>query len=232
MKTLGCSREDLQVVASPKGLVYGDIRLFQEQPQGMSVFDIQTNNGPSNIPEIKKMTQCQLLKKPQFVLVVEKEAVFRDLCKCFLHQAVVVTGKGYPDKNTLAFLSCLLESYPHIPVYGLIDSDPYGFQILANYKFGSANNPEYPGIKDIIYTGSKILDFIDTDNTLPLSLNDRKLGFSILKKDWIYNQGLEEWRNEIQLGLFVGIKAELNTAGNSKQIDYVLTMLDAFLSSQ
>lgn len=217
-------------MASPKGLVYGDIRLFQTRPQGLVVIDIKTINGPSNIPEIKKKSQCQLLGNPEFVLVVEKEAVFRDLCTSHFKPSVLVTGKGYPDKNTLAFLNCLLKSYPGIPVFGLIDSDPYGFQILANYKFGSTNNREYPGIQNIIYTGSKILDFLGTNNTLPLSLSDRRLGFSILKKDWIYEQSVEEWRNEIELGLFMGIKAELNTAGSAKQVGYVLKVLDLHLS--
>nr|XP_016479284.1 PREDICTED: meiotic recombination protein SPO11-1-like [Nicotiana tabacum] len=45
-------------------------------------------------------------------------------------------GRGYPDVPTRRFLRLLVDKL-HLPVYCLVDCDPYGFDILTTYKFGS-----------------------------------------------------------------------------------------------
>nr|CAB3493209.1 unnamed protein product [Digitaria exilis] len=70
---------------------------------------------PVSIEAIK-----DLVSVAHYILVVEKETVFQRLANdkfCERNRCIVITL--------------------HLPVYCLVDSDPYGFDILATYKFGS-----------------------------------------------------------------------------------------------
>jgi DNA topoisomerase VI subunit A len=84
----------------------------------------------------------------RFILVVEKEALFRRLCEDRLWESpksrcVIVTGCGQPDLATRAFVRALADAHgPGTPVLGLADSNPYGLAILLAYARGSAARPE------------------------------------------------------------------------------------------
>ena len=63
----------------------------------------------------------------QFILVVEKEGVFRRLVEDKVWAArpcIVLTGCGVPDLATRALLRALADAMPTLPVYGLADSNP------------------------------------------------------------------------------------------------------------
>ena len=51
---------------------------------------------------------------------------------------ILITGRGYPDVATRCFLKHLSDSFGALPVYALVDCNPDGLQILAQYKVGSA----------------------------------------------------------------------------------------------
>ena len=57
---------------------------------------------------------------------------FYDRCPCIL-----ITGCGVPDVATRCCLHTL-RSQLMIPVYGLVDWNPYGAGILAVYKLGES----------------------------------------------------------------------------------------------
>ena len=84
----------------------------------------------------------------RFILVVEKEALFRRLCEDRLWESpksrcVIVTGCGQPDLATRAFVRALADAHgPGTPVLGLADSNPFGLAILLAYARGSAARPE------------------------------------------------------------------------------------------
>jgi DNA topoisomerase VI subunit A len=74
------------------------------------------------------------------VLVIEKDAVFRSLCDAKLWNMaplILVTAQGMPDIATRAFLK---QAYLQLPgqltFHGLVDWNPSGILILANYKCG------------------------------------------------------------------------------------------------
>jgi meiotic recombination protein SPO11 len=83
-----------------------------------------------------------------FVLVVEKECVFRRLAEERLWQrpglrCVIVTGCGFPDHATRAWLRqifCKLKD--GIPVFALTDYNPFGLAIALNYAHGSRASPD------------------------------------------------------------------------------------------
>jgi meiotic recombination protein SPO11 len=79
--------------------------------------------------------------KAKFILVIEKQATYFQLCEyhffdCF--PCILITARGYPDVATRRFLN-ILNVELKIPVFGLFDSDPFGFHIFSVYKCGSQN---------------------------------------------------------------------------------------------
>ncbi|PPD94058.1 hypothetical protein GOBAR_DD08923 [Gossypium barbadense] len=72
-------------------------------------------------------------------VLVEDVKVFQRLENdkfCSKNRCIVITGRGYPDVPTRRFLRLLVDKLC-LPVYCLVDCDPYGFDILATYRFGS-----------------------------------------------------------------------------------------------
>ncbi|GAB4845989.1 hypothetical protein Ancab_024993 [Ancistrocladus abbreviatus] len=92
-----------------------------------------------NEPFYPREEALDIFSVAQYILVVEKESVFQRLaddCFCSTNRCIVITGRGYPDIATRRFLRVLAGKL-HVPVYCLVDSDPYGFDILTTYRFGS-----------------------------------------------------------------------------------------------
>ncbi|KAF4948100.1 hypothetical protein FGADI_9887 [Fusarium gaditjirri] len=94
------------------------------------------------IPTVQSISSVDV-QNIKWVLVVEKDAVFRSLCSsqfwrtCIFGPGVLVTAKGYPDLTTRAFLNFVHAQYPQLPLLGLFDYDPDGVKILRCYRHGS-----------------------------------------------------------------------------------------------
>ena len=161
---IGCTRSNLHVVASDKGLVVGRISFYED---GDFIDCTKMGVGGKAIPPyIDKIEQVE--SDAEFILLVEKEAAYMRmavstisilefaLCGyctdsfpnfCTLNQedrfyqrypCIVITAKGQPDVATRMFLS-RITSELQIPVLALVDSDPYGLKILSVYMSGSKN---------------------------------------------------------------------------------------------
>ena len=71
----------------------------------------------------------------QFILVVEKEGIYNRLSEDRFfdkYPCILVTGKGFPDFSTRALVQTLHHAL-QLPVYGLVDCNPFGVQILNTY---------------------------------------------------------------------------------------------------
>ncbi|XP_078430074.1 spo11/DNA topoisomerase VI, subunit A protein isoform X2 [Wolffia australiana] len=132
---LQCSRHNLNVVPAGKGLMMGWLRFTG----GDRIYDcIKKPNSAYPIPVHVEEIEG-LVSAAQYILVVEKETVFKRLANdkfCSKNRCIVITGRGYPDVSTRRFLKHLVENI-QLPVYCLVDCDPYGIDILMTYKFGS-----------------------------------------------------------------------------------------------
>ncbi|XP_035543141.1 meiotic recombination protein SPO11-1 isoform X2 [Juglans regia] len=130
-----CSRHNLNVVSVGNGLVMGWIRFLE----GGRKFDCincpnMAHPIPVQVEEVK-----DIVSVARFILIVEKESVFQRLANdqfCNANRCIVITGRGYPDIPTRRFLRLLIEKLC-LPAYCLVDCDPYGFDILTTYRFGS-----------------------------------------------------------------------------------------------
>jgi len=134
---IGCTRSNLHVVASDKGLVVGRISFFED---GDFIDCTKMGVGGKAIPPyIDKIENIQ--SDAEFILLVEKEAAYMRMAEDRFYNrypCIVITAKGQPDVATRMFLS-RITSELQIPVLALVDSDPYGLKILSVYMSGSKN---------------------------------------------------------------------------------------------
>ncbi|GKT26963.1 Spo11/DNA topoisomerase VI subunit A like protein [Aduncisulcus paluster] len=87
---------------------------------------------PSLITSISSDASC--------IIVVEKDTVFQHLFEAKIVSqlnAIMVTGRGYPDTVTQSMLYKLTQHLPHLPVFFLVDGDPYGLEIALTYACGT-----------------------------------------------------------------------------------------------
>ena len=134
---IGCTRSNLHVVASDKGLVVGRIQ-FEEDGDYIDCTKMGVG-GKAIPPYIDKIEN--IVSDADFILLVEKEAAYMRMAEDRFYNrypCIVITAKGQPDVATRMFLSRIAAELK-IPVLGLVDSDPYGLKILSVYMSGSKN---------------------------------------------------------------------------------------------
>lgn len=132
---LNVLREDLLILSKEKGKVVGNLVIRS----GDDVIDLsKMGHGAYAIEPTPDLIEF-LDVDAEYVLVVEKDAVFQQLHRYGFwkkHKAILVTSAGQPDRATRRFVRRLSEELK-LPVYVLTDSDPYGFYIYSVFKVGS-----------------------------------------------------------------------------------------------
>ncbi|KNZ45066.1 uncharacterized protein VP01_851g4 [Puccinia sorghi] len=140
-------------IASPRGVLQGDLELVTVADQLVS-----GHGPPVHIPPPCSIKDLRPGHDAQFVLIVEKEAIFHLLVDmdfthdpCLGHSILICEqGMGYPDVATRR-LACQLSEYQEInqrrlPILMLTDCDPHGLGIATVYKFGSRSMSFHPGL--------------------------------------------------------------------------------------
>ncbi|KAF3420677.1 hypothetical protein E2986_02238 [Frieseomelitta varia] len=132
---LNCSPWELNLLPTSKGLAAGELTLTLSDNR---VIDC-TVPGGALIPHIVS-NLISVRTTAKMVLIVEKDAVFQKLleddCTSSL-SCILITGKGYPDVATRMLVKLLSEKL-ELPVYIIVDADPFGMDIMCVYRFGSA----------------------------------------------------------------------------------------------
>ncbi len=132
---LGLLREELLILSKEKGKVVGNMRIRS----GDDVIDLsRMGHGAYAIEPTPDLIEF-IDVDAEFVLVVEKDAVFQQLHRYGFwrkYKAILITSAGQPDRATRRFVRRLSEELK-LPVYVLADSDPYGFYIYSVFKIGS-----------------------------------------------------------------------------------------------
>ncbi|KAG8774083.1 endodeoxyribonuclease [Serendipita sp. 397] len=140
--TFAVTRDELFVRASSKGVFCGSVlSLRLESGTVIAGNDRQ----PTIIPSGDDIQELIIEEDIAWVMVIEKEAVFQTLCRvgftrrnALERPGILLTGKGYPDIATRQMLHKLSTGLPEeIPIFAVVDADPYGVDILVTYAFGS-----------------------------------------------------------------------------------------------
>lgn len=143
---LAVPRAALGVTCSSKGLVAGALTIH-DRGGGPEVDCARAGGGGGHpIPgDTAAIARYDFQTEAAFVLVVEKDTVLARLAQEGLPAAgpcILVTGRGFPDLGTRAFLVALHAACPALPLLGLADWNPSGASILGLYRFGGRGSEE------------------------------------------------------------------------------------------
>ena len=151
-----------------------------------------------------------------FVLIIEKETLFFNLVGNYqffkkFPNAIIITGKGYPDYITKVFITKLFNLVNNIPFIYFGDHDPHGFEIYLNYLFGSIQS-------------SKENNFMCLGNINWIGLSHENIE-AILKFGLIDNEFKKEIYEENN-NLLIDNNDYLNKESVNKQVESGLIKLD------
>ncbi|HUU84289.1 MAG TPA: DNA topoisomerase IV subunit A [Phycisphaerae bacterium] len=218
-------REELHVFASTRGALVGEL-VFVDS--GDTIDATRLGSGGYAIPSIVEPEVIRFKKcKAKFVLHVEKDTVWRRFVEDRFweqHRCILTHGGGQPPRGVRRLLH-RLHNELKLPVYVLLDNDPWGYYIYSVIKQGSINLAFESGrmaIPNAQYIGVSAFDYERfglTDNVkIELDANDVKRAKQIADYPWFKGKG--PWLREIKRLLANGFKMEVE-AMCSKSLSFV-----------
>jgi DNA topoisomerase-6 subunit A len=223
--TLDSLREEMHLYASNRGNLVGPITLIDN---GDTIDCTRMGSAGYSIPSICEPDVIEFKDcKADFILHVEKDTVWRRFAEDKFwkkHNCIVSHGGGQPPRGVRRLLHRLHNDLK-LPVYCLLDNDPWGYYIYSVLKQGSINlafESVRMGIPEAKYIGLRSKDFerCQLSNSVKINLNeqDTKRARQIAEYPWFKDK--KQWQKEIQTMLANGFKLEVESL-ISKDISYV-----------
>lgn len=223
--SLDSMREELHLYAKNAGAMVGPITLVDS---GDTIDCSRMGSGGYSIPSIVEQDIVQFKKNTaKFILHVEKDTVWRRFNEDKFwrkHNCILTHGGGQPPRGVRRMLHRLHYELK-LPVYCLLDNDPWGYYIYSVLKQGSINlayESRRMAIPDARYLGLRSLDYgrcqLSPSVQIKLNEQDIKRARQIAQYPWFLNK--KPWQKEIELMLKNGFKLEVE-ALISKDISYV-----------
>jgi len=223
--SLDSMREELHLYAKNAGAMVGPITLVDS---GDTIDCSRMGSGGYSIPSIVEQDIVQFKKNTaKFILHVEKDTVWRRFNEDKFwrkHNCILTHGGGQPPRGVRRMLHRLHHELK-LPVYCLLDNDPWGYYIYSVIKQGSINlayESRRMAIPDARYLGLRSLDYgrcqLSPSVQIKLNEQDIKRARQIAQYPWFLNK--KPWQKEIELMLKNGFKLEVE-ALISKDISYV-----------
>lgn len=223
--TLNSLREELHLYAQKRGEMVGSITIVDS---GDEIDCTKMGSGGYGIPSIVEPERIQFKNcKAKFILHVEKDTVWQRFNedKFWLkHNCILTHGAGQPPRGVRRMLS-RLHNELELPVYCLLDNDPWGYYIYSVIKQGSINlayESKRMAIPNCFYLGLRSSDYerCELSESVQIKLNDQdvKRAKQIAAYPWFAKK--KEWQKEIQKMISNGFKLEVESL-ISKDISYV-----------
>ena len=223
--TLDTLREDLHIFAKKRGTMVGNITVIDN---GDEIDCRRMGTGGYAIPSICEPNVVEFGKcEADFVLHVEKDTVwsrFNEDRFWEKHNCILTEGSGQPPRGVRRLLH-RLNAELGLPIYCLLDCDPWGHYIYSVIKQGSINlafESRRMAVPDAKYIGIRSHDYerCDLSDDVKIALNDRDRtrANQIAKYPWF--QDRRDWQREIKKMLGNGFKMEVE-ALITKDISYV-----------
>ncbi|GAC1371298.1 MAG: DNA topoisomerase IV subunit A [Polyangiales bacterium] len=217
-------REELHLFANPKGRIVGPLVI---EDSGDEIDLSRLGSGGYAIPSIVEDYVLKIKRSDaEFVLVVEKFAVWARLnedkfwrkTKCIL---MTTEGQGARGARRM------VQRFAHelkIPVYVLVDNDPWGLYIYSVLKQGSISLA-YESMRLALprarFIGLSTFDFqkykLSDDVKIDLEKDDVSRAKQMLAYPWFQ---AKHWQREIHGMLEAGFKMEIEALSN-KGISFV-----------
>jgi DNA topoisomerase-6 subunit A len=135
--SLDLLREDLHLTATSKGVIVGNMKIKDGKDtidltrMGSGGWGVPSNVEPDRI-EIKDVDA-------EYILFIEKDAVWKRFNEDAFwkkNKCIIITGKGQPARAERRLVQRLNKEF-RLPVYALMDADPWGMYIYSVIKQGS-----------------------------------------------------------------------------------------------
>src|ERR671937_245240 len=222
--SLEALREELHVRAENAGSVVGPLVLVDD---GDQVNCARLGKGGYSVPSIVEPEYLQIRRcTADFVLLVEKGTQWNRLSEDKFwrrYNCVLLTGNGQPPRGVRR-LARRLHEERRLPVYVLVDNDPWGYYIYSVVKQGSINlafesqRMAIPKAKFIGFSSADP-DRYGLPRNVGIKLNDKDVNRAkeLMKYKWFQKK---EWQNEIKGMLSTGLKYELDALAN-KDFQYL-----------
>ncbi len=221
----GVIREELHLAAENRGAMVGNI---QFNDSGDDIDCSRMGSGGFAIPSIVEPNRIKFKKcDAKFVLHVEKGTVWQRFNEDKFwkkHNCVLTHGGGQPPRGVRRMLYRMHHELG-LPVYCLLDNDPWGYYIYSVIKQGSINlafESTRMAIPEAKFLGIRSIDLerceLNHNVTIKLNDADRKRAKQIATYPWF--EGKKAWQKEIEKMLKNDFKLEVE-ALISKDISYV-----------
>ncbi|MDR2757551.1 MAG: DNA topoisomerase IV subunit A [Planctomycetaceae bacterium] len=222
---LNSLREELHLAAENKGNMVGNITIVDK---GDEIDCTRMGSGGYGIPSIVEPNIIQFKKcTAKFILHVEKGTVWQRFNEDKFwkkHSCILTHGGGQPPRGVRRLLY-RLHNELKLPIYCLLDNDPWGYYIYSVIKQGSINlafESQRMAIPDAKFLGLCSIDFVrcKLSDSVKISLNDqdRKRAKQIAEYPWFLKK--KDWQKEIATMLTNGFKLEVEALTN-RDISFV-----------
>jgi len=218
-------REELHVFAENKGSIAGNLTVASRG----DVIDLRRMGaGGMSIPSIVEPDVFEFRKcEADFVLHVEKGTVWQRFNEDKFwkdNNCILTHGGGQPPRGVRRLLH-RMHNELKLPVYVLMDNDPWGYYIYSVIKQGSINlafESKRMAVPEARFVGVRSGDFeefeLSDDVKIAIDDKDIKRAKQILNYPWF--QGKKEWEREIAFMLRHGFKMEVESL-LTKSISFV-----------
>ncbi|MDG1360686.1 MAG: DNA topoisomerase IV subunit A [Phycisphaerales bacterium] len=218
-------RENLHVFAKKRGTMVGNITVFDN---GDEINCRRMGTGGYAIPSICEPSVIQFGKcEADFVLHVEKDTVwsrFNEDRFWETHNCILTEGSGQPPRGVRRLLH-RLNTELGLPIYCLLDCDPWGHYIYSVIKQGSINLAYESGrmaVPEAKYLGIRSDDYarcgLSDDVKIELNNRDLERAKQIAAYPWFADRRV--WQKEIKRMISNGFKMEVESL-ITKDISYV-----------
>jgi DNA topoisomerase-6 subunit A len=206
-------REELHLFATGRGSMVGPMTI---RDSGDTIDLRRMGSGGWSVPSIVEEHVVQFGKtEAKYVLLVEKDAVWKRFNEDKFWQrekCIIVTGQGQPPRGVRRLVQ-RMHSELKLPVYVLVDNDPWGFYIYSVLKQGSINlayesmRMAVPAARFIGLSSFDKLTFKLPSN-VAIKMNDQDVARAkqMLAYPWFQ---AKQWQTEIQEMVKSGQKFEL-----------------------
>jgi DNA topoisomerase-6 subunit A len=223
--SLGGLREELHVFAKKRGTMVGNITV---EDNGDEIDCRRMGTGGYAIPSICEPSVIQFKKcDADFVLHVEKDTVwsrFNEDRFWETHNCILTEGSGQPPRGVRRLLHRLNKELG-LPIYCLLDCDPWGHYIYSVIKQGSINlafESQRMAIPDAKFIGIRAEDYdrCELSPDVRIALNDRDITRAKQIAEYPWFKDKRPWQKEIKRLLSNGFKMEVESL-ITKDISYV-----------
>jgi DNA topoisomerase-6 subunit A len=211
-------REELGVHAETKGAMVGPMTIVDD---GDTINLANMGSGGWAVPSIVEPDVIQFKKHTaKYILLIEKGAVWQRFNKDRYwekNKCLIVHGGGQPPRGVRR-LVYRLHNELKLPVYVLVDNDPWGYYIYSVLKQGSINlafesqRMAIPAARFIGMSSQDAERFNLPDHVaMPLTPEDRRRAKEIRNYPWFQSRA---WQREIKYMEALGKKLELEALSN------------------